>query len=69
MEHLLLDLERTSDPLASTKGSADTLREEAAACRLLSANARTRAGTSSLKKLADHLDEQARKLDPNSVRR
>ena len=64
-----LDLERTPDPLRDTKDSADSLREQAAACRRLSATARTRSGTTSLNKLADHFDEQARKLDPNSMRR
>ena len=64
-----MDFERTPDPLVSTNDRADSLREQAAACRRISANARTRAGTSSLNKLADQFDEQARKLDPNSVRR
>ena len=64
-----LDLERTSDPLAAGNDSADSLREQAAACRRLAASARTRAGTTSLGALADHFDEQARKLDPSSMRR
>lgn len=49
--------------------SADSLREQAAACRRLAASARTRAGGSSLGALADHFDEQARKIDPSSQRR
>jgi hypothetical protein len=52
-------------PVADT---ADSLREEAAACRRLAANSRTRAGRSSLCALADHFDDQARKLDPSSQR-
>ena len=49
------------------KDSADSLREQAAACRRLAAAARTRAGNSSLKALADHFDDQAAKLDPMSL--
>jgi hypothetical protein len=49
--------------------SADGLREQAASCRRLAAAARTRSGTSSLVALADHFDEQARMLDPSSMRR
>jgi hypothetical protein len=45
------------------------LREQAAACRRLAAVAQTRSGTSSLRALADHFDEQARKLDPLSFAR
>ena len=51
------------------RDSAESLREQAAACRRLAAAARTRAGTTSLDALADHFDEQARKLDPMSLRR
>jgi len=46
--------------------TADDLREQAAACRRLAAAARTRSGTSSLDALADHFDDQARQIDPNS---
>lgn len=42
---------------------AEDLRNQAAACRRLAAQARTRAGTASMQALADHFDEQARKLD------
>ena len=52
---------------ATTKaGEADGLRGQAAACRRLSIQARTRAGTKALNDLGDHFDEQARKLDPSS---
>ena len=64
-----MDLERTPDPAGVPRDSAESLREQAAACRRLSASARTRAGTTSLNELADHFDEQARKLDPASIRR
>ncbi len=49
--------------------SADSLREQAAACRRLSVQARTRQGIKALEALGDHFDEQARKLDPSSMRR
>ena len=53
----------------SREEAADELREQAASCRRLATAARTRAGTSSLDALAEHFDEQARKLDPSSQRR
>ena len=43
---------------------ADSLRSQAAACRRLATASRTRTGRTSLEALADHFDEQARKLDP-----
>jgi hypothetical protein len=49
--------------------SAVDLREQAAACRRLAVNARTRAGTKALDALGEHFDDRARKLDPNSMRR
>jgi hypothetical protein len=48
---------------------ADQLREQAAACRRLAGNARTRAGMKALEGLGDHFDERARKLDPMSLRK
>jgi hypothetical protein len=54
---------------APTRAAADGLREQAAACRRLSTQARTRQGTKALEALGDHFDEQARKLDPNSFKR
>ena len=51
------------------RDSADSLREQAAACRRLAGAARTRAGNSSLAALADHFDEQARKIDPSGTSR
>jgi len=48
--------------------NAQSLREQAASCRRLAASAKTRTGTTSLFALADHFDDQARKLDPLSQR-
>jgi hypothetical protein len=64
-----LDLEQSPEPRPERRDSAESLREQAAACRRLASAARTRAGTTSLDALADHFDEQARKLDPMSQRR
>ena len=47
---------------------AESLRSQAAACRRLATNSRTRTGRTSLEALADHFDEQARKLDPSGDR-
>jgi len=49
--------------------AADELREQAASCRRLAVRARTRAGTAALTTLADHLDTDARRIDPNSLRK
>jgi hypothetical protein len=49
--------------------SANSLREQAAACRRLSGQARTRQGVKALEVLGDHFDDQARKLDPSSLKR
>jgi hypothetical protein len=45
------------------------LREQAAACRRLANNARTRAGSKALDDLGNHFDERARKMDPSSQRK
>jgi len=42
---------------------AEGLRNQAAACRRLATQARTRAGTTSMSALAEHLEEQARRAD------
>jgi hypothetical protein len=57
-----LPLENQSNP-----DTGDSLRSQAAACRRLAAAARTRSGRTSLEALANHFDEQARKLDPSSM--
>jgi hypothetical protein len=51
------------------RASAEELREQAASCRRLAAGARTRAGGTALGALADHFDDQARRIDPNSLAR
>jgi len=57
------------EPLPHSRIRANGLREQAASCRRLAAVARTLPGSISLNELADHFDEQARKLDPMSLRR
>ena len=64
-----LDSDRTPDSRRFRGDTAESLREQAAACRRLATAARTRSGTTSLVALADHFDDQARKLDPASLRR
>ena len=60
-------METGKGPIAVTHGeSADSLREQAAACRRLSLQSRTRAGAKALNELGDHFDRQAGKLDPMS---
>lgn len=59
----------SGEEAAARRASADGLREQAASCRRLATAARTRTGMTSLHELADHFDEQARKLDPSSQRR
>lgn len=58
------------DPRPRPNGdNAESLREQAAACRRLSHKSRTRAGSNALVALGDHFDEQARQIDPSSQRR
>ena len=49
--------------------AAEDLREQAASCRRLARRARTNAGTRALTTLAEHLDTDARRIDPNSLRK
>lgn len=63
------DEESAAPPTGSRAHSAESLREQAAACRRLAAQARTPAGKNGLGALGDHFDEQARKIDPTSLRR
>ena len=67
-ERPALPLDDPSNRLNS-RDTADSLREQAAACRRLSSQARTKAGTKALNALGDHFDERARKLDPSSFKR
>jgi hypothetical protein len=64
-----LPLDDQNPQTPTGKAAADGLREQAAACRRLSQQSRTRAGTKALEALGDHFDEQARKLDPSSQKR
>lgn len=53
-----LDDDDSAPSAASAKAvEADGLRGQAAACRRLSTQARTRAGTKALNDLGDHFDE------------
>lgn len=49
--------------------AADALREQAASCRRLAGRARTPRGATALKTVADQFDDDARRIDPGSVRR
>ena len=64
-----MDLEPPFESHPDSRIRANGLREQAASCRRLAAVARTRRGTTSLNQLADHFDDQARKLDPMSLQR
>ena len=66
---LILDYTDISDPRPEPSVAAEGLREQAASCRRLASVARTRAGRTSIEALGDHFDEQARKLDPLSLRK
>ncbi len=63
-------MESNEEPRSQANGeAANGLREQAAACRRLSVKARTRQGSKALEALGDHFDEQARKIDPSSMKR
>ena len=64
-----MDITDISDPRPGPQIDAQALRDQAAAGRRLASVARTRPGKTSIEALADHFDEQARKLDPTSERR
>lgn len=64
-----MNFESPSEPRPDSRFAAEGLREQAASCRRLAAVARTRRGATSLNALGDHFDEQARKLNPMSLRR
>ena len=53
----------------SRSEAADELREQAASCRRLARRARTNGGSSALKTVAEHFDDDARRIDPFSERR
>jgi len=53
-----------------TRGEvADDLREQAASCRRLARRARTSGGSTALASVADQFDDDARRIDPSSLRR
>ena len=55
---------------SSTRGeAADELREQAASCRRLAGRARTRSGSKALKTVAETFDDDARRIDPTSMKR
>jgi hypothetical protein len=58
-----LDGQPLAEIFPDNPDGAEGLRNQAAACRRLAAQARTRAGTTSMRALADHFEEQARRLD------
>lgn len=59
-----MDSPPTTEMFPDSPDGAQGLRNQAAACRRLAGQARTRAGTTSMHALADHFDAQAQKLDP-----
>ena len=48
--------------------AAEDLREQAASCRKLAGRARTAGGSTALKTVADQFDDDARRIDPSSVK-
>ena len=53
-----------------TRGeAADELREQAASCRKLARKARTPGGLSALETVAEQFDDDARRIDPLSLKR
>lgn len=53
-----------------TRGeAAEELREQAASCRRLARRARTSSGSTALATVADQFDDDARRIDPSSLRR
>lgn len=49
--------------------AADELREQAASCRRLARKARTPRGLSALRVVADQFDDDARRINPASLKR
>ena len=62
-----MDSPQTTKMFPDNPDGAEGLRNQAAACRRLAGQARTRAGTTSMHALADHFDAQAQKLDPTEA--
>ena len=57
------------NPPLSREDAADGLREQAASCRRLSNRARTASGSTALNSVAEQFDNDARRIDPRSLRR
>lgn len=55
-------------PRPPNADTADSLRQQAAACRRLAVSSRTRIGRTSLDELAAHFDNQALKLDASGMK-
>ena len=53
----------------SRADAADGLREQAASCRRLAGKARTPGGATALTVVADQFDDDARRIDPLSLKR
>jgi hypothetical protein len=53
----------------SREDAAEALREQADSCRRLAQRARTSGGLRALAAAADQFDTDARRIDPNSLRR
>ncbi len=53
----------------SREEAADDLREQAASCRRLAGRARTEVGAHALEVVADTFDDDARRIDPVSMRK
>lgn len=53
----------------SRSEAADELREQASSCRRLARRARTKGGSSALTGVAEQFDDDARRIDPNSIAR
>lgn len=59
---------RVMQPPSRTE-AADELREQAASCRKLAKRALTTGGSSALKTAAEQFDDDARRIDPLSMKR
>lgn len=49
--------------------AAEELRDQAASCRRLARRARTASGSTALNKVADQFDDDARRIDPITLKR
>jgi len=49
--------------------AAEELREQASSCRRLARRARTATGSTALKTIAEQFDDDARRIDPTTLKR